>query len=401
MKVIKPSYYDKFRCTANNCPQTCCQEWKIAVDNQTYLEWKKTDMPGQNYKRLDSCTCKKDGGRVIRLNEEKKCPLLDKNGLCSVVLTYGERLLSHTCDVFPRQEHEYINRTEKALVLCCPEVINLIKAYGTVFLKENEKKESKESDKQKTEFEKAVVLESEIAAEQAFFLLRDFLLEILGNNENTLSKAFFMMFYIVRDLYMQISNQTPTMEEVSSFLQEWKKTDSLAELSKAIDQMEIHREDCLQEQNELFLDMIENYRKEDLYTKQLEALAKFAENLLERPNELVELEKDFERVILPYKEILRSCAITEIYASLLQPETDLEAILVMLQWIAMEFTIFQRALCLKWKLDGKNTLSYETFREYMVVIARITGYDEADIYEYMENSFEELIWDLGYMSLLL
>ena len=34
-KKIRPDYYDKFSCIAGQCPITCCQEWKIAVDADT------------------------------------------------------------------------------------------------------------------------------------------------------------------------------------------------------------------------------------------------------------------------------------------------------------------------------------------------------------------------------
>ena len=34
-------------------------------------------------------------------------------------------------------------------------------------------------------------------------------------------------------------------------------------------------------------------------------------------------------------------------------------------------------------------------------LTRMTGYSEADIEEYLENSFEEIIWEWGYMNLIL
>ena len=45
-KKICPDYYDEFSCIADQCPITCCQEWKIAVDADTnrrirYLEIQK------------------------------------------------------------------------------------------------------------------------------------------------------------------------------------------------------------------------------------------------------------------------------------------------------------------------------------------------------------------------
>ena len=41
MERIKPNYYDRFTCIADKCTFTCCQEWKIAVDNETNRKWKK------------------------------------------------------------------------------------------------------------------------------------------------------------------------------------------------------------------------------------------------------------------------------------------------------------------------------------------------------------------------
>ena len=88
-KKIRPDYYDEFSCIAGQCPITCCQEWKIAVDADTNRRWKKVlppdTMPGcaksqsldqvsgdvKNCgKNLSTYTCMKDGIRVIRLDEE-------------------------------------------------------------------------------------------------------------------------------------------------------------------------------------------------------------------------------------------------------------------------------------------------------------------------------------------
>ena len=84
-KKIRPDYYDEFSCIAGQCPITCCQEWKIAVDADTNRRWKKVlppdTMPGcaksqsldqvsgdaKNCgKNLSTYTCMKDGIRVIQ-----------------------------------------------------------------------------------------------------------------------------------------------------------------------------------------------------------------------------------------------------------------------------------------------------------------------------------------------
>ena len=46
-------------------------------------------------------------------------------------------------------------------------------------------------------------------------------------------------------------------------------------------------------------------------------------------------------------------------------------------------------------------ISYESFRDAIVVLTRMTGYEEEDILEYLENSFQSPIWEWGYFALLL
>ena len=99
MKRIRPDYYDKFTCIADKCPITCCQEWKIAVDADTNRKWKKIFPPEDvqpQKKNLSAYTTKKDGIRVIELDEEHKCPFLNENKLCKLVTCYGEKVLSET-----------------------------------------------------------------------------------------------------------------------------------------------------------------------------------------------------------------------------------------------------------------------------------------------------------------
>ena len=84
----------------------------------------------------------------------------------------------------------------------------------------------------------------------------------------------------------------------------------------------------------------------------------------------------------------------------LTPEGDLEDALVHMQWIGMEYATIRQAVFLRWQKDGRGSLPYETLRDYMVVISRMTGYEEDDIREYLENSFEELLWEWGYFALI-
>ena len=82
MKNYQPDYYNNFKCIADKCSITCCQEWKIAVDDATNRKWKKLSPPDTlsaapfsadkvsgKSDNLSSYTCHKDGSLVIKLDE--------------------------------------------------------------------------------------------------------------------------------------------------------------------------------------------------------------------------------------------------------------------------------------------------------------------------------------------
>ena len=114
---MKPDYYEDFTCIADRCSFTCCREWKIGVDEDTFVKWKHTLTPDGMYdtdrgkqakkEKLSGYVRKKDGSRVIGLNKEKNCPFLNGKKLCRLVLTYGDEILSQTCQLFPREIHTF------------------------------------------------------------------------------------------------------------------------------------------------------------------------------------------------------------------------------------------------------------------------------------------------------
>ena len=82
----------------------------------------------QKNEKLSGYVRKKDGSRVIGLNKEKNCPFLNGKKLCRLVLTYGDEILSQTCQLFPREIHTFNEDvTEYALMPSCPAVIDLLR----------------------------------------------------------------------------------------------------------------------------------------------------------------------------------------------------------------------------------------------------------------------------------
>ena len=42
MRYLKPHYYDKFQCLADQCPDTCCAGWQIVIDDDSLKKYEKT-----------------------------------------------------------------------------------------------------------------------------------------------------------------------------------------------------------------------------------------------------------------------------------------------------------------------------------------------------------------------
>ena len=383
MKNVKPDYYDEFQCVADRCTMTCCQEWKIAVDEAAYTKWKHVQPPeGMKTRRKDlrAFTTYKDQICVIGLDADHRCPFLNEQKLCRLVTTYGDEMLSETCHIFPREIHEYGTRTEYSLMSCCPEAIDLLQRAGTFTLHE-----------EKTETE-------ENKMEEAYFRIRDFFSEQM-QKERTPQRNLLIVYFIALDMYHVIDKKSS-----AGALMRTMKNDTDAhnmnELEQAMQEFHVDAAETFTERNELFLDLSVNYQKEGLYEKYLQELLVYALSLSEE-RECISYDEEhkiFQDVYKEYEPLMRKFLAAEIYAGCYLPGGDLESMIVQLQWIAMTYSVIEHCLFLYWKLHGRIT--YEIVRDYLVVLSRMTGYGEEDIYEYLDNSFENRIWDWGYYALV-
>ena len=373
-KKIKTDYYDTFTCIADKCSFTCCQEWKIAVDDDTYIKWKCLSLTKNNNDFLEKYVEQKDGARVITLNEHKRCPFLNEKKLCNLVLNFGDEVLSETCATFPRQIHEFADRKEYFLVSCCPEAVDLLNQQAKICFTQN-----------------IADLERDI-----LFQIRAMMITMMQNQQFSISKNLMMIFFLLLDFHQ--------MESISKKeIDEYQDEAMLKELSDTIDNMQFINLDTFEENNELFLDMVENYQKQELYTSYLEPIIVIAENLskdYDQHKMKVQLKK-FEKEFSSYEKLFRNYLVVEIFSNSLMPESDLESMVVMMQWIAMEYTMMRHSIFLSWFLGDQKKLTYKAVRNYMVVISRMMGYDQEDIYEYLEKSFENIIWEWGYLALLI
>lgn len=373
MRRVRPDYYEKFQCIADRCTITCCQEWKIGVDNETNRKWKKLLPPDtvvDKKKNLSAYTVKKDGMRVIALDEKHRCPFLNEEKLCRLLCTYTDRVLSDTCTQFPREVHRFSTHEEETLMPCCPAVIDIWK-----------------------DAEKIVFPKVDREYKNLLFVIREHMMELLEDSTQRLEDQLKQGFYILLELNKQDSL---TMQLVNEYF----SGESVAQLREAIAQIPMDELDSMDECNELLQDLAVNYQKEGLYKKYLDPILLQAEKLSETyvADTMCEDLQLFDKQFRQWQPLLRKFLLNEFYSDLLVPDGDLESMIVSMQWIGMEYAVIRHSVFLKW-LERKQ-FTYEELRDYMVVITRMTGYEQEDIVEYLQNSFESLVWDWGYFALV-
>lgn len=397
--VIEPDFYGDFHCIGGQCSFTCCKEWKIAVDHETKKRWRKMDVPETvlesgrvpehacrstlDKAQLSQFVVKKDGGEIIELLPNMRCPFLEDSELCRLVLDYGETCLSETCHVFPRETHEFTDRTERTLVSCCPEIVDRLHELTELHFTNLPYQD------------RAFLLKGNDKLFQIRNIMMYWLKDALVSNEVNLKRCLFMLL----DLFDK-KTKGKTLDPA-----ECLKEEDVAKLTEMILAMPKDAQASIEEQNALFLDITENYRKEGRYQGLLNPLYAMAEQLSQefqeaepaRMDEICALRAD---VVAAYAPLLRNYLVAEAFATLLIPGCTLRDMVLQLEWMIMEYVLIVHAMVLQ-RLCEDAPLAYPKARELLILIARMTGYDGDEIEEYLSDSFENPVWPWGYADYLL
>ena len=442
--IIEPEFYKDFHCIGGQCSFTCCKEWKIAVDPETKKRWRKLSVPetvlesgrvpkhacrsSLDKTQLSQFVMKKDGGEIIELLPNMRCPFLEDTELCRLVLDYGEACLSETCHVFPRETHEFANRTERTIVSCCPEIVDRLYT-----LKELHFTNLPYQDR-------AFLLEGNDQLFQIRNIMMYWLSDVSSSNEVNLKRTFFMLL----DLLEKEKKAERAADALNALDPgECLKDEDVQKLTEMILAMPKDAQASIEEQNALFLDVTENYRKEGRYQGLLNPLYAMAEQLSREFQEADAARMDevcalHAEVVVAYAPLLRNYLVAEAFATLLIPGCTLRDMVLQFEWMIMEYVLIVHAMVLEilckkdvpgtsnteedegdamsssesqGSFDGRTyaavtdtvnaPLAYPKVRELLILIARMTGYDGDEIEEYLRDSFENPVWPWGYADYLL
>ena len=124
MRLRYPKILQKFTCIAGSCPDSCCKEWDVLVDEDTVQYYLAMD--GELGESIRSYLKQDEDGDWYFAITDGRCPMWRADGLCRIQAEVDHAALCETCQDFPRLTHDYGDFVERGLEMSCPEAARLI-----------------------------------------------------------------------------------------------------------------------------------------------------------------------------------------------------------------------------------------------------------------------------------
>ncbi|NFO03757.1 FliB family protein [Clostridium botulinum] len=392
VKIIYPSYIDKFQCIGGKCEDNCCIGWDIDIDKETFKKYHKVKdetmkkMFQKNVHNNKYCTNENlDYGR-IKLNKAKRCPFLDDENYCLIQGKFGEDYLSSVCTQFPRVLNKVDDHYEICLDSACPEAARII-------LSSKEKIDFKESEKSLGKYTMSGVLDTRLSEFKNtpikyFKEIRNFSIKIIQNRKLNISSR----LYVLGDFLNKLEDLE--IHKIKEFINKYdieveSKNYKRERMNYAL-QVSFFKNvvDSLDIVNETDSDKFKNYTKELLKGYNI----KDNDSVIENADEYINA---FERYAETYIEnnsyIFENYFVNFIYNNLF-PFSESDYMFEGYIMLLFRYSLMRFYLVGKYIYNEKD--SKEDMIEFIQVFIKAVEHDKnyrSEILEYIkENSFDNM-----------
>lgn len=205
IKTLHPNYMSSFQCIGSECKNSCCSQWNIHVDKDTYKKYKNSNNPLFKNK-CKELFYKKESNVCIKLDKDGNCPFLDDENLCSIHKNLGHNYLSHVCKTYPRLYRSIDNIYEIDLSLSC-------EAAAKIILENKEGIHFKNEYIETPSALKNLEIDKENLIGKYFWPLRTLFIDILQYRVITLNERLLLMTTIIN-----ILKEIKTEQEIESLI---------------------------------------------------------------------------------------------------------------------------------------------------------------------------------------
>ena len=369
--IFKILNYDKFKCIADKCEFTCCKGWEINIDNSTYNKWKS-----ENLDYLLEKVEAKDKKEVYFINKEnhEDCPFLDKQGLCNIVKNHGEEYLSLTCHTFPRIENVFDDRRELSLSCSCKEVVEIISNLNKKINLSLENYIRINDDLSELRIREALIYimqQENISLEYKLIICFEMLLSILENES--------------------FNKKENLLEEIEKY----RDRNYIQNIILTYKNIELDIYDSIEEVNNLFLDIIENYKEIPMFNDILSDISSFAEEF-----EIEDIEikwNSYKEEFNRYNDLIENIIVSKIISNCVND--DIEEMIVSFELIILDYLLVRHATFLKYYIDEEK-LYIKDIKNYIVAFSRIIQNNSDAVKEFLKDGFDDVILELGYLCFI-
>lgn len=369
--IFKILNYDKFKCIADKCEFTCCKGWEINIDNSTYNKWKN-----ENLDYLLEKVEAKDKKEVYFINKENHddCPFLDKQGLCYIVKNHGEEYLSLTCHTFPRIENVFDDRRELSLSCSCKEVVEII---------------SNLNKKINLSLENYIRINDDLSE----LRIREALIYIMQQENISLEYKLIICFEMLLSI---LENESfNKKEDLLEEIEKYRDRNYIQNIILTYKNIELDIYDSIEEVNNLFLDIIENYKEIPMFNDILSDISSFAEEF-----EIEDIEikwNSYKEEFNRYNDLIENIIVSKIISNCVND--DIEEMIVSFELIILDYLLVRHATFLKYYIDEEK-LYIKDIKNYIVAFSRIIQNNSDAVKEFLKDGFDDVILELGYLCFI-
>lgn len=369
--IFKILNYDKFKCIADKCEFTCCKGWEINIDNSTYNKWKS-----ENLDYLLEKVEAKDKKEVYFINKEnhEDCPFLDKQGLCDIVKNHGEEYLSLTCHTFPRIENVFDDRRELSLSCSCKEVVEII---------------SNLNKKINLSLENYIRINDDLSE----LRIREALIYIMQQENISLEYKLIICFEMLLSI---LENESfNKKEDLLEEIEKYRDRNYIQNIILTYKNIELDIYDSIEEVNNLFLDIIENYKEIPMFNDILSDISSFAEEF-----EIEDIEikwNSYKEEFNRYNDLIENIIVSKIISNCVND--DIEEMIVSFELIILDYLLVRHATFLKYYIDEEK-LYIKDIKNYIVAFSRIIQNNSDAVKEFLKDGFDDVILELGYLCFI-
>ena len=286
----------------------------------------------------------------------------------------GDEYLSLTCRTFPRIYNEFENITEISLSCSCPEVVEIINNIPG-------------------EIDMVTESDIEVTEELLELKIRESIINIINKENISLDKKLIISFQMLLNI---LDNEEITEDILLNEFKRFEDNKYINELVSIYKQINLNKYESIEELNNLFLDIIENYKDVSGLEVLLRDISDYAEKVdLE---EVTENWSKFKKKFEEHNRLIKNCIIAKVLSSCISD--DVEELALSLQMIIIEYLLVRYAVFLKYSITEGNDINTSDIKDYIVCFSRVIGNNSDSVIEFFEEGFGDPILEIGYLCLI-